>query len=615
MAGVQKSKDGVPQWDGDSASFQEYEETALQWEQSIAYHKRYLAGPRLVAELSGSARKHVMGKRPEWLSYDGGVAHLLSHLRNCLGRPTIPELTEFLNRYFRQSRRRRFETMNQYITRKNEIYHRARQALSRVQSHYQRDRDPRPAWQGKHWWQPPHQTWWEGWQPETPSEAPVSEVEPGASEPAAVGSEPTGGPADDDDRWEHYVHHTSSHYQSWQWTSQPKASYGSGSTYDPSEDEPWKLHTDELLPEFLQGWYMLIDAGLDSTSRNMVQTALKEDYRVNRVSQELRQQWPDDDLKKFDQQNKGTAYLQDEVDAEDDEWPDAWATDDLTEEAQVLFGAAEKEAQEAYAMIQQGRRTLREARARQHQMRLNRQYYKNTFSKDKVYGNRSSSSSQSSSNVATCLRCGKQHRTSDCPIGRDKSEGQPQAQHAEEAPFVCFTEDPVACAAQTTQSLKSTREAVMSGYGVIDGGATRTLGSVTAIQSVMDLNQNKYGDHGITEVDVANKPTFGFGNSSQNQCISTAQLKIKANGKPGTLQIHALNQGQGPILISIDTLRKLKAVIDFSEDLMVLRALDDSKMIPLERSAAGHQLLPLTEDLMKHAMPCTRQVPSLRSFC
>ena len=187
---------------GDSATFQEYEETALQWEQGIAYHKRYLAGPRLVAELSGSARKHVMGKRPEWL--------------------------------------------------------------------------------------------------------------------------------------------------------------------------------------------MLIDAGLDSTSRNMAQTAPK------------------------DQQNKGTAYLQDEVDAVEEEWPDAWVTDDLTEEAQALFGAAEKEAQEAYAMMQQGRRTLREARARQHQMRLNRQYYKNTFSKDKDYGGRSSHS-QNGSTTTTCLRCGKQHRTTDCP--------------------------------------------------------------------------------------------------------------------------------------------------------------------------------------------------------
>ena len=120
---------------------------------------------------------------------------------------------------------------------------------------------------------------------------------------------------------------------------------------------------------------MLVDAGLDSTSRNMIQTALKDDYRVDRVSQELRQQWPDDELKKFDHQNEGTTYLQDEVDDVDDEWPDAWATDEMTEEAQALFGAAGREAQEAYAVIQQGRRTLPEARARQHQMRLNRQYY------------------------------------------------------------------------------------------------------------------------------------------------------------------------------------------------------------------------------------------------
>ena len=42
---------------------------------------------------------------------------------------------------------------------------------------------------------------------------------------------------------------------------------------------------------------------------------------------------------------------------------------------------AEQEAREAFALIQQGRRTLREARARQHQVRLNRQYYKNNFQK------------------------------------------------------------------------------------------------------------------------------------------------------------------------------------------------------------------------------------------
>lgn len=130
--GINRSKDGVPQWDGDSRSFQEYEEMALQWEQGIPIHKRYLCGPRLQGELSGIARKYVVGKRHDWLSYAGGVEHLLRHLRSSLGRPQLPELSEYLTKYFRQSRRHKGETMNSYIVRKSELYNRAKQALSRV---------------------------------------------------------------------------------------------------------------------------------------------------------------------------------------------------------------------------------------------------------------------------------------------------------------------------------------------------------------------------------------------------------------------------------------------------------------------------------------------------
>lgn len=78
--------------------------------------------------------------------------------------------------------------------------------------------------------------------------------------------------------------------------------------------------------------------------------------------------------------------------------------------------------------------------------------------------------------------------------------------------------------------------------------------------------------------------------------------------------MHALDKGSGPILLSIQTLRSLKAQIDFEHDLLVLRGLDDKKIIPLERSAAGHQLLPLTEDLFHGAHTCKTQVPSLKDF-
>lgn len=129
---IEKSKDGVPIWDGDASSFQEFEEAVLLWEQGTAVQKRYLSAPRLIAELTGSARRHVMGQPADWVSYNGGVRRLLEHLRSKLGLPQLPELTDHLTRLFKQGRRRRGETMNEYITRKTECYMRAQQSLGRV---------------------------------------------------------------------------------------------------------------------------------------------------------------------------------------------------------------------------------------------------------------------------------------------------------------------------------------------------------------------------------------------------------------------------------------------------------------------------------------------------
>lgn len=374
--------------------------------------------------------------------------------------------------------------------------------------------------------------------------------------------------------------------------------------------------TEELLPEFLQGWYLLQDAGLESAEKNLVQTAIQEDFSVERVSRELRFQWPDHELKQRDQNAKYTSFWNDEIYHMDDDMEmmssnkEAWHVQDMNEEGQILYGEAEEEAQRAFALIQQGKRTLRDARARQHQMRLNRQYYKPTFQKTVVNQNSSSTGGNSQGSANLCLRCGKGHRTADCPDKHAPRDERPRANVVEEAPFVCFMEE-TALAVTDSKNGKTTLEAMTSGLGVIDGGATKTLGSVEAIQAVMDLNKQKYGTERIAKIDVNNKPTFGFGNSTTDTCVSTTQLQVSADNKPGILEIHALDRGQGPILISINTLRKLKATIDFEHDLMVLRGLDAKKVIPLERSVTGHQLLPLTEDLFKHARTCQTPVPSL----
>ena len=592
--GITRTREGIPQWSGDAASFQEYEEQALQWEQSVPYHKRALCGPKLIAELSGTARKFITGKRPDWCSYDGGVARLLEHLRNSLGRPQIPELSEVLNRYFRQSRRRRGESMNDYIVRKTELYTRARQSLARVEKHYdggnwsrqsgssyqgseayeQRYREP---WRRTSW------AWQDAW-------ATTEEREDQEYHDAEEPGSDTGTYGD------------SGGWQTWRpwWAS----SY--------SEEAPWKSQAPELLPEFLQGWYLLTDAGLDSQERNMIQTAVNGNFSAERIAQELRTQWPEEELRKKDQSSRASSMWQDQGDDDDAgeesaQWTAAGLEQQgMTEEGIALVAEAAQEAEDALAAMEQARRTLREARARQHQVKMSRQYYR-------VPEKHNEASRKPADKGLKCFRCGGPHKIANCPergtVGKEL------------ASFICYStggyvdEQAMTSHGESSgESQMTTEEAVSRGYGILDGGATKTMGSVHALKAIVANNLEKYAEDKILAVDPTDRPTFGFGNSSRDKCASTTELKITAGKQDGILRIHALDKGSGPVLLSVATLRALKAVIDFEEDLIVFRGLDPTQVIQLQRSTSGHQLLPLTEDLYSRGIP-SRAVPSLRSYC
>ena len=139
----------------------------------------------------------------------------------------------------------------------------------------------------------------------------------------------------------------------------------------------------------------------------------------------------------------------------------------------------------------------------------------------------------------------------------------------------------------------TTQEAVREGLCVIDGGATRTLGSVKALEMLFQRNVERHGKDRVEKVDLSDRPVFGFGNSSEGQCVSTIHLGV---------------------MFSIEALRKLDALIDFRRDLIVFRELDPCKIIPLKRSQMGHQLLDLTADLFEKAKGTSKPVPSLDEF-
>ena len=163
-------------------------------------------------------------------------------------------------------------------------------------------------------------------------------------------------------------------------------------------------------------------------------------------------------------------------------------------------------------------------------------------------------------------------------------------------------------------NLMTTQEAVRQGMCVIDGGATQTIGSIAAVEAVLEQNRKLHGATRLKGLCATEPPIFSFGNSTENRCCSTAKLEVSANGQPGELQVHTLDQGQSPILLSVETLRRLGAIIDFRDDLAVFRALDDRKVLRLVRGQSSHQLLSLTQDWMSLAEPAQQAVPGLSSY-
>ena len=371
MTEILRSKDGVPIWNGEAGSFQEFEETALIWEQSIAMNKRYLCGPKLIAELTGAAKRLVAGKRHDWVSHNRGVQDLMKHLRACLGKPLVSDLTEHLNRYFKSSRRRPNESMNDYITRKCEVYLRACQALQRVTPHH--DQKPSSTSNPTTIGNMSRRSSWDSGSGAAPQDA-------GADVQAAAPVNVPPGNNDDDAEAPQDEEPTDPWWRQsspwWSSSSWWQTSYGG--YYQPwwsSGEWEWSppaWHTTspearpavpELLPDFVQGWYLLNDSGLDASEKNMIMAALGGEFSLQRVAQELRNQWSGQESNRRREGGNRHSGFWGETPQEDDEneFRDEENDEfhaDLDEDEHAMWAGAEEEAQSALAAMEQAKRTL-----------------------------------------------------------------------------------------------------------------------------------------------------------------------------------------------------------------------------------------------------------------
>ena len=296
----------------------------------------------------------------------------------------------------------------------------------------------------------------------------------------------------------------------------------------------------------------------------------------------------------------------------------------------VMWSASPEESkqiQEAYSAYEDKIRTFTESRRAMAAKASSRGFYPKGKGKGKFgkkggkgkYGHSKSSAHASTPVMAVgggkpgspsytgCFICGaKDHDFRSCPkrsrggkgiggIGNSKVFMVQDFDLALEETYTCH---PISNPEQPLSilSVDVIRQPDVSGYGVLDTGATETVAGLSALENIM-LNRKKAGID-LLHFEVVNCPnkTFKFGNGMSQQSESMVLLPQRLGSHLLSLGIFTLEAEGVPVLVGIRTLSRLGALIDCSRSAMIFTAIDPTLLVPLKQSSSGHLLLDLAHD-------------------
>ena len=129
----------------------------------------------------------------------------------------------------------------------------------------------------------------------------------------------------------------------------------------------------------------------------------------------------------------------------------------------------------------------------------------------------------------------------------------------------------------TEEAYELTGDTDSTGKGVIDSGATRTVASAMAMESIAQ----EIGSERI-RIDANRRPRFKFGNGSRGVASSTAYVRYEDIGEVEIAVIET--ERYVPVLLSIALLRRIKATIEFATGIMT----SEKGMTQLETLGGGH---------------------------
>ena len=133
------------------------------------------------------------------------------------------------------------------------------------------------------------------------------------------------------------------------------------------------------------------------------------------------------------------------------------------------------------------------------------------------------------------------------------------------------------------------------GYAVVDTGATETVGSLEALEFVMNQRMQHFGAEDIG-VDVSKHKRFKFGNAEERAAESFVHLPQTVNGIRTTLGVYTLDVPGVPVLLGIKTMNKLGAIVNVRKQTLEFTEIFPGTIIPLTKGQNGHLLLDLCRD-------------------
>ncbi|CAE7207895.1 GIP [Symbiodinium sp. CCMP2592] len=315
-------------------------------------------------------------------------------------------------------------------------------------------------------------------------------------------------------------------------------------------------------------------------------------------------------------------------------WPEDAAWWNWEDPEDLLTPEEHKEVDEAYAIAEAKVRNFVQARQAVKARNLSRGFYpfapqgksvpkgKHGKGKHRFPKGRSSAASSSASSAPVmaagddngflgaavgqpgysgCFICGsKDHDFRTCPKRQGKGKGpRPGGVHFMEASVFTVTAEPLdddPGEVPTFMSQDEREGLELTGFAVLDTGATETVGSLPAVEQLMKARHQHLGV--AEQVQVVDQPPkrFKFGNGEYAYSASYILLPQQLGDHEIQLGIFTLDVTGVPLLVGIRTLRRLGAVLDLSKFVIVFTSVNMHRAIPLRRSPSGHALLDLRGD-------------------